>query len=39
MLVHQHNEAFPYKTGAVLQIKRAFDSMLEKFSKTDGTPF
>jgi len=30
MLVHQHNEAFPYKTPFVENIKRAFDGMLEK---------
>jgi tetratricopeptide (TPR) repeat protein len=30
MLVHDHNEQFPYKTPFVLRIKSAFDAMLRK---------
>jgi hypothetical protein len=30
MLVHWHNEAFPYKTPFVRNIKQAFDDMLKK---------
>jgi tetratricopeptide (TPR) repeat protein len=32
MLVHDHNEQFPYKTPFVLRIKTAFDNMLRKFA-------
>jgi hypothetical protein len=32
MLVHQHNEQFPYKTEPVRRIKEAFDSMLERMA-------
>ncbi|MDR3467733.1 MAG: tetratricopeptide repeat protein [Xanthobacteraceae bacterium] len=30
MLVHDHNERFPYKAGAVQRIKLAFDAMLHR---------
>lgn len=33
MLVHEHNEEFPYKTPFVHRIKWAFDEMLRKFAK------
>jgi tetratricopeptide (TPR) repeat protein len=33
MLVHEHNEEFPYKTPFVHRIKLAFDEMLRKFAK------
>jgi tetratricopeptide (TPR) repeat protein len=32
MLVHRHNEAYPYKAPAVLRIKLAFDEMLQKLA-------
>jgi tetratricopeptide (TPR) repeat protein len=32
MLVHDHNENFPYKAPFVLRIKLAFDEMLRKFA-------
>jgi tetratricopeptide (TPR) repeat protein len=32
MLVHEHNEDFPYKAPFVLRIKLAFDAMLRKFA-------
>jgi tetratricopeptide (TPR) repeat protein len=32
MLVHAHNEEFPYKAPAVHRIKLAFDAMLRKFA-------
>jgi tetratricopeptide (TPR) repeat protein/glutathione synthase/RimK-type ligase-like ATP-grasp enzyme len=32
MLVHQHNEGFPYKTPFVRRIKQAFDRMLRKLA-------
>jgi tetratricopeptide (TPR) repeat protein len=32
MLVHRHNEAYPYKAPAVLRIKLAFDQMLQKLA-------
>jgi tetratricopeptide (TPR) repeat protein len=34
MLVHEHNEEFPYKTPFVHRIKRAFDEMLRKLADT-----
>lgn len=33
MIVHPYNEAFPYKTPFVENIKRAFRAMLQKFAK------
>jgi|HubBroStandDraft_6_1064221.scaffolds.fasta_scaffold148580_2 Flp pilus assembly protein TadD len=33
MLVHRHNEAYPYKAPAVLRIKLAFDAMLRKLAR------
>jgi len=30
MLVHWHNETFPYKTPFVANIKQAFDAMLKR---------
>jgi len=33
MLVHRHNEAYPYKAPAVLRIKQAFDAMLQKLAQ------
>jgi Flp pilus assembly protein TadD len=35
MLVHEHNEKFPYKDPYVLRIKEAFDAMLRKFASAD----
>jgi hypothetical protein len=32
MLVHEHNEEFPYKNPFVARIKTAFDEMLRKFA-------
>jgi hypothetical protein len=32
MLVHEHNEEFPYKAPFVLRIKSAFDVMLQKLA-------
>ena len=32
MLVHEHNEDFPYKGPFVIRIKSAFDAMLRKFA-------
>jgi tetratricopeptide (TPR) repeat protein len=34
MLVHDHNEEFPYKAPYVLRIKTAFDNMLRKLAQT-----
>jgi tetratricopeptide (TPR) repeat protein len=34
MLVHEHNEEFPYKTPFVHRIKTAFDEMLRRMAKT-----
>jgi tetratricopeptide (TPR) repeat protein len=36
MLVHDHNENFPYKAPFVLRIKLAFDEMLRKFATASG---
>jgi tetratricopeptide (TPR) repeat protein len=36
MLVHEHNEDFPYKTPSVQRIKRVFDAMLRKFATVDA---
>lgn len=33
MLVHRHNEAYPYKAPAVLRIKQAFGAMLRKLAQ------
>jgi hypothetical protein len=35
MLVHEHNEKFPYKDPYVVRIKEAFDAMLRKFASAD----
>jgi hypothetical protein len=32
MLVHEHNEDFPYKGPFVIRIKSAFDAMLREFA-------
>ena len=32
MLVHEHNEEFPYKDPYVVRIKLAFDEMLRKLA-------
>jgi hypothetical protein len=34
MLIHEHNEEFPYKTPFVHRIKQAFDEMLRKLAAT-----
>ena len=34
MLVHEHNDQFPYKDPFVRRIKSAFDEMLRKFAKS-----
>jgi Flp pilus assembly protein TadD/glutathione synthase/RimK-type ligase-like ATP-grasp enzyme len=34
MLIHEHNEEFPYKTPFVHRIKQAFDEMLRKLAET-----
>jgi hypothetical protein len=36
MLVHQHNEKFPYKAPYVERIKLAFEAMLAKMAKPAG---
>jgi tetratricopeptide (TPR) repeat protein len=36
MLVHEHNEEFPYKDPAVRRIKLAFDGMLRKMAVAGG---
>jgi tetratricopeptide (TPR) repeat protein len=35
MLVHEHNEKFPYKAPFVLRIKSAFDEMLRRFASAE----
>jgi tetratricopeptide (TPR) repeat protein len=37
MLIHQHNENFPYKAPFVERIRLAFDAMLRKIAMGDGT--
>jgi tetratricopeptide (TPR) repeat protein len=37
MLIHQHNENFPYKAPFVERIRLAFDAMLSKLAMADGT--
>jgi tetratricopeptide (TPR) repeat protein len=36
MLVHEQNDAYPYKAPFVLRIKQAFDEMLRKFANRDS---
>ena len=36
MLVHEHNEAFPYKNPYVRAIKREFDAMLAQRAGKSG---
>jgi len=36
MLVHEHNEAFPYKDPYVRSIKQAFDAMLAETAGKGG---
>jgi tetratricopeptide (TPR) repeat protein len=38
MLVHEHNEEFPYKDPFVLRIKTAFDEMLRKLANAAEAP-
>ena len=37
MLVHEHNEEFPYKAPFVHRIKLAFDEMLGKLATADAS--